>query len=328
MSDASADVSSSVEYGRNKFVLDRVPWAMWFCVGGLAAVLHTGGANGATRALVGLAMLGLGVAGLAATLLIIRWGSRINDRINGASVVGVFLALGLWGIASVVHLFENPRPLIYQQLNAFGWMAIYLGCGYIAYALFRHFYPEGPVIQLSQSGILFNRPWLRLFVPWQDIQEVGRLDDSHVGGLIPLDPVVGWATKLVYGRYVSTGPDAIVVVVTNTFYERDIASKRRFLAPPGSKLMFQPKGAMMQVVLNSPELVVAPEDFHASIEARWKAFRDRPPTSRPQFGAGSGKPVALGTWSFDGSWRQAIPLLAPLAAAAGVILHASGFWWP
>jgi hypothetical protein len=186
MSDASADVSSSVEYGRNKFVLDRVPWAMWFCVGGLAAVLHTGGANGATRALVGLAMLGLGVAGLAATLLIIRWGSRINDHINGASVVGVFLALGLWGIASVVHLFENPRPLIYQQLNAFGWMAIYLGCGYIAYALFRHFYPEGPVIQLSQSGILFNRPWLRLFVPWQDIQEVGRLDDSR--GFDPSGP--------------------------------------------------------------------------------------------------------------------------------------------
>jgi hypothetical protein len=327
MSDPSADVSSPVEYGRNKFVFDRVPWAMWFCVGGLAAVLHTGGANGATRALVGLAMLGLGVAGLAATLLIIRWGSRINDHINGASVVGVFLALGLWGIASVVHLLENPRPLIYQQLNAFGWMAIYLGCGYIAYALFRHFYPEKPVIRLSQSGILFNRPWLRLFVPWQDIQEVGRLDDSHVGGLIPLDPIVEWATKLVYGRYVSTGPDAIVVVVTNMFYERDIAPKRRFFAPPGSKLMFQPKGAMMQVVLNSPELVVAPEDLHASIEAKWRAFRDRPPTSGPQVGAGPGKPIALGTWSFDGSWRQAILFLAPLAAAAGVILHAS-FWWP
>jgi hypothetical protein len=323
MSDPSADVSSPVEYRRNKFVFDRVPWAMWSCVGGLAAVLHTGGANGASRALVGLAMLGLGVAGLAATLLIIRWGSRINVRINGATVIGVFLALGIWGIASVV------RPLIDQQLNVFGWMAIYLACGYIAYALFRHYCPERSIIQLSQSGISFNRPWLRLFIPWQDVQEVGRLDDSHSGGLLPPDPIVEWATKPVYGRYVSTGPDAIVVVVTNTFYERDIAPKRSFLAPPGSRLMFQPRGAMMQVVLSSPELTVAPEDFHASIEARWRAFRDRPPPpSGPQAGAASGKPIALGTWPFDGSWRQAIPFLAPLAAAAGVILHASGFWWP
>jgi hypothetical protein len=249
-------------------------------------------------------------------------------RINGATVIGVFLALGIWGIAFVVRVFENPRPLIYQQLNTLGWMAIYLGCGYIAYAFFRHFYPERPIIQLSQSGILFNRPWLRLFVPWQDIQEVGRLDDSHFGALLPPDPLVEWATKPFYGRYVSTSPDAIVVVVTNTFYERDIAPKRSFFAPPGSKLMFQPKGAMMQVVLNSPELVVAPQDFQASIEARWRAFRDRPPTSGPQVGAASGKPIALGTWSFDGSWRQAILFLAPLAAAASVILHASGFWWP
>jgi hypothetical protein len=85
---------------------------------------------------------------------------------------------------------------------------------------------------------------------------------------------------------------------------------------------------MMQVVLSGPDLGVAPEDFRASIEARWKAFRDRPPPSGPQAGAASGKPIAPGSWSFDGSWRQALLFLAPLAAAAGVILHASGFWWP
>lgn len=318
MSDPSADVSSPVEYRRNKPVFDRVPWAMWSCVGGFAAVLHTGGANGASRALVGLAILRLGVAVVAATLLVIRWGSRINSNINGVTVVVVFLAAGIGVIGLVVS------PLIDRQLNVVGWMAIYLGCGYIAYALLRHFYPERPVIQLSQSGISFNRPWLRLFVPWQDVQEVGRLDNSQLGGWMPPDPIVEWVTN----RFFRRSPDANVVVVTKTFYDRDIAPKRRFLAPLGSRLMFQPKGAMMQVVLSSPELVVAPEDFHASIEARWRSFRDRPPASGLQAGAVSGKAIVFGTWSFDGSWRQAIPFLAPLAAAAGVILHASGFWRP
>ena len=141
---------------------------------------------------------------------------------------------------------------------------------------------------------------------------------------MPPDPIVEWVTN----RFFRRSPDAIVVVVTKTFYDRDIAPKRRFLAPLGSRLMFQPKGAMMQVVLSSPELVVAPEDFHASIEARWRSFRDRPPAFGLQAGAAPGKAIVFGTWSFDGSWRQAIPFIAPLAAAAGVILHASGFWRP
>jgi hypothetical protein len=112
--------------------------------------------------------------------------------------------------------------------------------------------------------------------------------------------------------------------VTNDFYVRNIAPKRSFLAPPGSELMFRPKGPTMQVVLTSPELVVAPEDFRAPIEARWRAFRDRP-GSAPQAGEPPGKPIALGTWSFDGSWWQVIRFLAPLVAAAGVVLHASVF---
>jgi hypothetical protein len=123
----------------------------------------------------------------------------------------------------------------------------------------------------------------------------------------------------------ATYPGATVVVVSSDFYKRNIASKRSFLAPPGSETMFQPKGAMMQVVLSSPELVVAPEDFRAPIDARWRAFRDRL-VSVPQAGERSGKHIALGTWSFNGSWWQVIGFLAPLVAAAGVVLHARGFW--
>ena len=314
MSDQSADVSSLVEYRRDKWLLDRVPWAMWFCVAGTAVVLHAGdrGRNGAALAIVYLALLGLAFAGWAASTLIARSTSLLAGLILGVAIVMLVVVVTILVAGTVGSNRWYGRllwsGLVHPPPNVFGWMLIYLGCGYIAYALFRHHYRERPIVQLSQSGVSFNRPWLRdLFIPWQDIQAVGDLDISRPGG----PP--------------ATYPGATVVVVTNNFYARNIASKRSFLAPPGTEAMFQPKGAMMQVVLTSPELVVTPNEFRAPIEARWRAFRDRS-VSVPQAGDPSGKCIALGTWSFDGSWWQVIHFLAPLVAAAAVVLHARGFW--
>jgi hypothetical protein len=89
--------------------------------------------------------------------------------------------------------------------------------------------------------------------------------------------------------------------------------------------MFQPKGAMMQMVLTSGEVSVAPEDYRVPIEARWHAFRDRP-TSVPQSGRANAPPITYGCWSFDGSWLQSLMFLAPLVGLAAVVLHAEGFW--
>jgi hypothetical protein len=313
MGDQGADVSSLVEYRRGKWLLDRVPWAMWFCVAGLAVVLHAGDrrTNGATLAFVYLALLGLAFAGWAATTLIARSASLPVALILGVAIISLITVVIVLAVGTVGGIWPYGRLLwsgmIKPPPNVFGWMLIYLGCGYIAYALLRHHYPERPIVQLSPPGVSFNRPWLRdLFIPWQEIEAVGHLEVPRPGG----PP--------------STHPNAIVVVVSNNFYVRNIAPKRSFLAPPGSELMFQPKGGAMQVVLTSPELVVAPGDFLAPIEARWKAFRDRP-VSVPQTGEPSQKRIALGTWAFDGSWWQIIRFLAPLVAAAGVALHASGF---
>lgn len=261
MGDQRTDVSSLVEYRRDKWLLERVPWAMWFCVGGLAFVLHAGDrrTNGATLAFVYLALLGLAFAGWAAANLIARSTSLVMALILGIAIISFIAVVIVLVVGTVGSIWPYGRLLwsgmIKPPPHVFGWMLIYLGCGYIVYALFRHHYPERPIVQLSQSGVSFNRPWLRdLFIPWQEIQAVGHLDISRPGG----SP--------------ATHPNAIVVVVTNDFYVRNIAPKRSFLAPPGSELMFRPKGPTMQVVLTSPELVVAPEDFRAPIEARWRAF--------------------------------------------------------
>jgi hypothetical protein len=312
MSDRSADVSSLVEYRRDKWLLDRVPWAMWFCVAGFAVVLHTGngGTNGASLAFVYLALLGLAFAGWAATALIDRSASLFVALILGVAIFLLVVVVVTLVVGKAGSIWPYGRllwsGLVEPPPNVFGWMLLYLGFGYIAYAVFRHYYPGRAIVQLSQSGVSFHRPWLRdLLIPWQDIKAVGPLDIPRPG----LPPF--------------TNPNAIVVVVTNDFYEHNIAPKRNFLAPPGSEMMFQSKGVMMQMVLTSPELVVAPENFRAPIEARWRAFRDRP-VSAPQVGEPSGKPIALGTWSFDGSWWQVVLFLAPLVAAAGVALHANG----
>lgn len=92
-----------------------------------------------------------------------------------------------------------------------------------------------PANLLSPAGIAYHRAWLKnLFIPWQDVQ--------GVGGPLEIESASGFP---------STSPHALAVVVTQDFYERHIAPKPSFLAPPRFERMFQPKNAMMQVVLTS-----------------------------------------------------------------------------
>ena len=65
MSAPSADVSATVEYTMDKWRMDRLPWAMWACVAGLAIALHaeSRGQNGAVFARGYLALVGVAVAG-------------------------------------------------------------------------------------------------------------------------------------------------------------------------------------------------------------------------------------------------------------------------
>ena len=76
MDQSAADVSQTVEYSMDKWLIDRVPWALWGCVAGLAIALHaeSRGVNGAAVAVVYLALLGLAGAGFALTTLIERSG--------------------------------------------------------------------------------------------------------------------------------------------------------------------------------------------------------------------------------------------------------------
>lgn len=319
------DLTTPVAYTMDKWRLDRAPWAMWVCVAGLAVVLYMGrGADGAVQALVYLAMLGLAFAGWAATTLIERSLSFLAALAIGlviAFVVAVIIVLvtgtagrsGYYGMSWWSRLV-NPPP------HVFGWMLLYLGAGYVAYAIFRHMRPERPIVMLTPAGVSFHRPWLsNVFIPWAEVQAIGPLEVTGPSG------------------FALTNPNAIAVTVTTDFYARHIAPKRSFLAPPGSEWMFQPKGAMIQMVVTSREVPVKPEDYRGPMEARWLAFRDGPVSASPSVpqvggnvgggdGSVQGPRVVYGRWSFDGSWWQIGMFLAPLIGAAAVVLHANGLW--
>ncbi|MBR0703642.1 hypothetical protein JQ599_27305 [Bradyrhizobium diazoefficiens] len=313
MSEPSADVSATVEYTMDKWRMDRLPWAMWACVAGLAIALHaeSRGQSGAVLAAVYLALLGLAFAAYALTTLIGRSGLPLLLEL----LIGVLVLIvvsGLIGFISVLVGGPSGRSsyvgvmrglywshLVNPSLNVFGWMLLYLGFGWILFSAYRHLYADRAVVSMSAAGIRFHRPWLKgLFIPWQEVRGVGHLVVPGISGV----PFVS--------------PYAAAVTVGRDFHERHIAPKRSFFAPPGAEAMFQPKGEMMQVVLNSADMTVKPGDFLGPAEARWKAFRDQPGSPSQHGGT-----IVYGRWSIDGSRWQAVRFLAPLVGMVVVLAY-------
>ena len=79
------------------------------------------------------------------------------------------------------------------------------------------------------------------------------------------------------------------------------------------------------MVLHHELFAIDSRDIREPLEARWKAFRDRP-TSAPF----DGEPVREARqvygvwWSIDGSLWQAIRFLAPLIGIIAMLAHATG----
>lgn len=314
MNEPALDVLPRVEYSLDKWAMDRLPWGVWGCLGGLAVILNAdgGGKSDAALAFVYLALLGLAFAGWAATTMIERSALSFWMVLPAVLLITIFVVLLITLVAGKTGgQFSTGRlwwsRLVDPPITVFGWMLLYLGCGWIAYTLLRHVYPPRPVIMLSSRGVAFHRPWLKdLLIPWHEIHRVGHLELPNTAG-----------PPSVY-------PRAIVVVVTQGFYERNIAPKRSILSPPGSDLMFRPSGEMMQMVLSSPELVVAPENIRRPIEVRWKKYRELPHPTPPPEVRQDPPHIVYGRWAFDGSLWQSIRFLAPLVGL--VILAATSIW--
>jgi len=315
MSEPAVEVSATIEYSMDRWLMDHVPWALWVCVGGLAVVVHADshGVNGPLLAFVYLVLLGVAFAGFALTTLIARSGiSFVADFALHMLIFFVVVTIIAFTIAAIggsarwaTGVFGSLRwsTMINPPPHVFGWMMIFLGIGWIVFAVFRHFRPGRPVLMLTPAGVAFHKSWLPdLFIPWQDVRGVG-----------PFEP----------GGRPAANPQVITVLVAHEFYEQHIAPKRRFFAPPGSEYMFHPAGEMVQVVLNTAEVAVAIEDYRIPIETRWTAFREQPRTTLPPVGP-LATSIVYGRWSIDGTWWQRIRFMTPLVTMAAVVVHALG----
>ena len=311
MNEPATDVTATAEYSTDKWFIDRVPWALWTCAAGLVVVLHTDdpSGSGAALAAIYLALLSMAFAGWALTTMVGRSGVsffvEFPIHLLVFSLVVVIIAAVAGSVGSTVGLVGRLKwsTLVKPPDAVFGWMLVYMGIAWTAFAVFRHFRPVRPILSLTPAGVSFHRSWLRdLLIPWQDIHGVGPVE---LGG-IP-------ATNL----------NVIVVVVEKDFYEQQIAPKRSFFEPPGTEFMFRPKGEMMQMALTATDITVKPDDYRMPAEARWKAFRDQPRSTLQSHGS-PGRRVVFGRWSIDGSRWQAIPFVAPLLGMIAVVLHAYG----
>lgn len=306
----SNDLAAIVEYGQGKWLVDQSPWALWACLAGLAVIVYAGGLDGKAAALgvVYLSLLALAFVGWVVTTAI---EDRSDLSVFATLPIGILIFILVAAVITVVagrtgdvhgHGGALWGSLVDPPFPVFGWMLVYGGVGWIAYAVFRHLRPGRPVVSLSPLGISLHRPWLRnVFIPWRDVEGVGPVQIENSAGGRP-----------------RTIPNVIAVSVTRDVHERSILSKLSRFAPPDFEFMFRPNGEKIQLVLTSPDLAVAPKDFLVPVEARWRAFRERSGTAPVQ----EGPLVAYGRWAGDiAAWRSALCLVA-IAGMLAIVLHA------
>lgn len=298
----AGDVLQIVEYSRDKWNMERVPRALLACMVGLFFVVYVDPQPAGPGILRGfIVLIVVFVFGLLAHFL-------LEQLFEGAPIVK-FAAGALIIIALVAIYWNSPGDFFRSRRTSgisgavLGWIFIIGGLGWIAFALYRHFYPARPILTLSPEGIIYYVSRLNLFIPWHEVQAVAALERGGGPGVIP-------------HRF----DDVTVVRISTQFYERNILSRQTFLTGPGWHDLFIPQGSSMQMVLHFLLFSIPPKDIREPIALRWKAFQAEPwdggtmPAERRVYGA----------WSIDGSLWQATKFLVPLIGIVWILVDSTG----
>jgi hypothetical protein len=305
---AATDVDRTVEYGRERYWMNRVPLALLGCIAGLFMLAMDPGPPGLAPLLLLGALL---VAGAAAAIATFAMNHAI-DQLKPVWSVGFVLALAL---GAVVWFVGEPRyrrtSLLDPSFGMLGWMFVFFSLGFIAFALGKHLRPAPPMLALSPEGLKLHYSWLKdLLIPWVQVEHVGQLEHVLPGGTV------------------SRHPESLVVVMSQDFYERHILPRRTFLSGSLWSGMFQPRGtqgAQMQMLLPYPWFSIPLKDMQEPVEARWKAFREQEADAPSQ--APTEPPLRLSAWSHKTMtlWRQ-ILFAVPMAGVLLMLTHFGGLW--
>jgi hypothetical protein len=149
-------------------------------------------------------------------------------------------------------------------------LCLVLGVGLSAFTLWRRWNHGKPVFTLSPDGIRYRIPLIKqVLIPWREIQGVDTID-IEAGNWSIL-----WATdSLRYNTFILR--NVTVILLPKRFYEQQLHINSFLLRGPAWKANFIPKGELMQMALHHEYVSVEPRALREAVEARWRAFREKP----------------------------------------------------
>lgn len=183
-----------------------------------------------------------------------------------------WLPIGVLTVFCALAVFAMEQPDLPPPGTTIGmFAAIVAGIGIIALALLRRFRRSSPVYVLSPAGVHIRWPWVReLNIPWHEIKAVDTID-------------ISWWHWVSYRSRTLTSYGVVVVSVSKPFYDAHIHINSYFMRGPyWYEVSFIPNGDLIQCALHSEVVSIKPRLLREAVEARWRAFRDRPAPVKPR----------------------------------------------
>ena len=221
----------------------------------------------------------------------LEYGSTVITTLIWIPLVALVL-----GLLSLVY--PTPETIIP------GWLCLSIGAGWLAYALFRQFKTEKPLLVLSPDGILYRNVSDNL-IPWQEILNITTTELTDRSGAVK-----------------QTFKNITVIWVSRRFHETAVLpGAPLWRRTPGWEGNFIPKGPQIGILILHGLLSVPSAPLRAEIEARWRAFKERP-RGLVSPSAQTGKPASAGVAL---AVSLALGIVAAFAIAAMAITRA-GLW--
>jgi hypothetical protein len=302
---ANTDVYRTVEYGLERYWINRIPLALLGCAASLFMIAMDPGPPGLLPLLLIGALLAFGaIYGICS----VAFAHAFDSDLKPVRSVAFVLTVALGAVVFFITPSRYHRTSIYDPgFQTMGWMFVIFSLGYIAIAILKQVRPGAPVLKLVPTGLVFNYPWLKdLRIPWYEVEHVGLLEHILPGGIV------------------SRFPNNPVIAVSQEFYERNILPRRSFLSGNHWTGFFQPKGAQVQILLPWPWFSTPMEEVSAAVDARWKAFREQPDAQAPPTTA---PPLRASAWSLAAltRWRK-VAFGVPAAGLILMLVHFAGVW--
>lgn len=191
-----------------------------------------------------------------------------------------------------------------------GGILIAAGLGFIAFALYVKAHPREPQFRISPQGVRYRLPAGKdVLIPWREVRSVDSID-------LWMPRHRPWRFRL---------RDVTVLAVSKRFFDSTFGAG--FASWHGSSTPHKVirKGDQVQIVFLHDLLTMPARDVREALEARWRAFSDRPEAKLPRTPAKARAPDMLERLAPSAGLKRAA--LVALALAALPVVYFSNWGW-